>query len=100
MSSAVAKLIASNQVVIFSWVRCPYCVKAKALLQPLSKDVAVYDVDKMENGEALHNEVIKMTGQETVPAVFINGKFIGGFSDTDALHRQGKLVPMLGETHQ
>lgn len=95
MSGKVAQLVAANSVVIFSWVRCPFCVKAKALLGGLSKDVAIYDIDKMPEGDALHQEIIQTTNHETVPAIYIKGQFIGGFSDVDALHKQGKLEAML-----
>lgn len=95
MSGRLAQLTGANAVVIFSWVRCPYCVKAKALLGPLSKDVAIYDIDKMPEGDAIHAEIIAATQHETVPAIWIKNQFVGGFSDVDALHREGKLVPML-----
>ncbi len=96
MSSA-AELIASGRVVIFSWVTCPYCVKAKKLLQPLvpPEEYKVYDIDRMPNGDAIHAEIIKATNHETVPAVYINGQFVGGFSDCDALNRQGQLQKLI-----
>ena len=95
MSGKLAQLVGANQVVIFSWVRCPFCVKAKQLLGGLSKDVATYDLDQLPEGNALHEEIVKATQHETVPAVWINQQFIGGFSEVDALHKQGKLVSML-----
>lgn len=90
-------LIASNKVVIFSWVNCPYCKKAKALFEGLTKDVTVYQLDQMANGDNIHQEIIDATGQETVPAVYIKGRMIGGFSDSDALHRAGKLTDLLSD---
>ena len=91
-------MIASNKVVIFSWVQCPYCVKAKQLFASLSKEVTAYEIDKMPEGGAIKTEIEKKFKHDTVPAVFIKGQFIGGFSDCDALHKQGKLVPMLADT--
>ncbi len=93
--SLITPLIASNRVVIFSWVHCPYCVKAKQLFATLTKDVTTYEIDQMPNGKAMKVEIEKKFRHDTVPAVFIKGDFIGGFSDCDALHKQGKLVPML-----
>merc|ERR1711916_226787 len=95
MTGQLSQLISANQVVIFSWVRCPFCVKAKQLLGGLSKDVATYDIDQRPDGDAIHAEIIKATQHETVPAIWINGQFIGGFSEVDALHKQGKLEGML-----
>jgi glutaredoxin 3 len=93
--SLAGPLIAANKVVVFAWVKCPYCVKVKALLDSVTKDVTYVYVDTVENGEAIREEIIKATGHETVPAVFINGKLIGGFSDTNALNEQGKLLELL-----
>jgi glutaredoxin 3 len=97
MSTKLTQAIGANSAVVFSWVRCPYCVKAKALLAQVSKDVKSYEVDSLADGKELHNAVIAATGHETVPAVYIKGKFIGGFSELDALHKQGKLVNMLNQ---
>jgi glutaredoxin 3 len=94
---SLAPLVASNRVVIFSWVQCPFCVRAKQLFAGLTKDVSAYDIDRMPEGNAIQAEIIKQFNHDTVPAVFIKGQFIGGFSDCDALHKQGKLVPMLQE---
>jgi len=41
----------------------------------------------------------EVTGQDTVPQVFVDGRSLGGFSDIDALDRKGELDPILrGET--
>ena len=93
--SLAGPLINSNKVVIFSWVHCPYCKKAKELLGSLTKERSIYDVDQMPNGKAIHQEIIDATGHDTVPAIYIKGKLIGGFSDTDALYKRGELTKML-----
>ena len=94
---ALAPLVASAKVVIISWVKCPFCVKAKALLQPMvaEADYKAYDVDTMDNGEAIRAEIKQHYNHETVPAVFIKGEFVGGFSEVDALNSSGKLKDML-----
>ena len=98
MASRLPQLTGANAVVIFSWVRCPFCAKAKTLLNSLSKDVAVYELDQMAEGNALHQEIITATnGHDTVPAVWVRNEFVGGFSEVDALHKQGKLAKMLSE---
>ena len=90
-------LINSGRVVIFSWVSCPFCRRAKALLQPMvpPEQYKVYELDQMPYGDAIHDEIIKQFDHDTVPAVFINGKFIGGFSETDALNKSGELQKLL-----
>ncbi|KAG5475311.1 hypothetical protein LSCM1_03424 [Leishmania martiniquensis] len=95
MSATVAELIAANKVVVFSWVTCPFCVRAKELLKPLAKDLRVYECDQMPNGEDLRKEIFSKYGHETVPAIFINGEFIGGCSELQALQRSGGLTKKL-----
>ena len=48
-----------------------------------------------ENGPAIQNKLKEMTGQRTVPNVFIKGKHIGGADDTIKLHSEGNLIGML-----
>eukprot|EP00331_Platyophrya_macrostoma_P028507 CAMPEP_0176444860 /NCGR_PEP_ID=MMETSP0127-20121128/23324_1 /TAXON_ID=938130 /ORGANISM="Platyophrya macrostoma, Strain WH" /LENGTH=94 /DNA_ID=CAMNT_0017830469 /DNA_START=41 /DNA_END=325 /DNA_ORIENTATION=+ len=92
---SLASHLQSNKVVIFAWSHCPYCKKAKALFESITKDMSYVIIDGSAEGEAIHQEIIKSTGHETVPAVYINGKLIGGFSDCDALNNEGKLLPLL-----
>lgn len=54
----------------------------------------------VENGARMHEDLIKMTGQKTVPSVFINGEHVGGCDDTIKLHQSGHLVPRLGEKNE
>jgi glutaredoxin 3 len=97
MSAAdrVRQIVAKNAVVMFSTRTCPYCVRAKKLLTTLTKDMAVYDIDSIADGDALHSAVIEMTGHETVPAIWVKGQFVGGCTDVEGLHKQGRLTTML-----
>lgn len=90
-----AALIASNRVVIFSMNGCPYCVKVKKLLNGLSKEVSSYELDTGADGARVHAEIVKATGHETFPAVYIAGQFIGGCDDTVALQQSGQLDKLL-----
>ncbi|KEG13597.1 glutaredoxin [Trypanosoma grayi] len=94
---SLATLRGANKVVMFSWVTCPYCNRAEKLLQPMTTDLKIHYVDKMGEGEALREEIRKLYQHETVPAIFINGEFVGGCSDVEALDREGKLSAMLGK---
>ncbi len=71
---------------------CPYCVRAKALLD--RKGVAYEEIDA-EHDDALRAWLVEATGQRTVPQIFVDGRSLGGFSDVDALDRQGLLDPIL-----
>ncbi len=73
-----------------SW--CPYCKKAKALLE--GKGVKYSDFD-VTSDPALEKEMIEKSGQRTVPQIFIGGRHIGGCDDLHALENEGKLDAML-----
>ena len=47
------------------------------------------------DGGDVQSTLHDVTGSRTVPQVFIGGEFIGGASETNALHSKGGLVPML-----
>lgn len=91
-----AQLLSSSEaVVIFSKSYCPYCRRVKQLLEELDVRHRVIELDEREDGSALQAELLHLTGQRTVPNVFVGGTSIGGADATFALHRQQKLLPML-----
>jgi glutaredoxin 3 len=71
---------------------CPYCTRAKALLD--RKGVAYEEIDA-EGDDALRRWLVGATGQMTVPQIFVGDRSLGGFSDIDALDRQGRLDALL-----
>jgi glutaredoxin 3 len=85
-----------SKVQVYSKKNCAYCVRAKALLD--RKGVAYEEIDA-EGNDALRTWLAEASGQKTVPQIFVDGRPLGGFSDIDALDKQGKLDPILrGET--
>jgi glutaredoxin 3 len=77
---------------IYTKHHCPFCARAKALLQ--RKGVAYEEID-VEGDDARRIWLVEATGQKTVPQIFVDGRSLGGFSDVDALDRQGRLDPIL-----
>jgi glutaredoxin 3 len=65
------------------------------LLEELGADAEVIELDEMEDGDEMQGELHKLSGQRTVPNVFINGKHLGGNSETQTAARSGKLEEML-----
>ena len=57
--------------------------------------VAIHELDQMQNGAEIQNELAVMTGQRSVPNVFVNKKHIGGNDDTQRALRNGSLEQML-----
>jgi glutaredoxin 3 len=71
---------------------CPYCTSAKVLLK--RKGVAYEEID-VEDDDEQRAWLVGATGQRTVPQIFVDGRPLGGFSDLDALDKQGKLEAIL-----
>jgi len=81
-----------KEVKIYSTNYCPFCVRAKKLLE--SKKIAFTEIDVTGDDDARRN-LAEATGRKTVPQIFIGEAPIGGFDDLDALNKQGKLEAML-----
>ena len=81
-------------VTVYSTHICPYCVRAKALLD--SKHVpyteVLVDVDTEKRAE-----MMQKSGQRTVPQIFVGDTHVGGYDDLYALDRQGKFDPLLAD---
>ena len=79
-------------VIVYTSNNCPYCMAAKKLLNELN---AKFKEIRIDNDDALREEMIKLTGKRTVPQIIIDEKPVGGFDDLSALHKSGTLQPML-----
>lgn len=84
--------MAAPRVTVYTTTHCPYCVRAKALLA--RKGIAFEEI-KVEGDDARRLWLVEQTGQRTVPQIFAGERSLGGFSDLDALDREGKLDPIL-----
>ncbi|CUM56552.1 uncharacterized protein AC631_01834 [Debaryomyces fabryi] len=91
----IQSLIDSNKILIFLKTYCPYCDSTKNLIKSLTPDFKVVELNTSNNGREIQDALREMTGQNTVPNVFINKKHIGGNSDLQALQGAGKLKPLL-----
>ena len=63
----------------------------------MSVDAKVIELDQMDNGNEIQGALLDLSGQRTVPNVFVKGKHLGGNDDTQAAARSGKLEEMLGK---
>jgi glutaredoxin 3 len=84
--------MAAPKVTVYTKQNCPFCVRAKRLLE--KKGVA-YEEIAVEGKDELRTWLAEKTGQMTVPQIFAEERSLGGYSDLDALDRQGKLDPIL-----
>lgn len=82
-------------VIIYTKTTCPYCINAKRLLE--HKAVAYQEILfpslSEEEKEALSQ---RTNGYRTVPQIFINDTFVGGFDQLNKLNQEGKLDALLG----
>lgn len=81
------------QVTIYTTLVCPFCVRAKRLLD--HKGVAYDEVD-VSYDVALREKMIAESGRRTVPQIFIDGTPVGGYEELQSLEDRGELDPMLG----
>ncbi|WP_100658060.1 glutaredoxin 3 [Alteromonas flava] len=82
-----------SQVEIYTKGYCPFCHRAKALLEQKGVAYTEYPIDKQPE---LRDEMIsRANGGYTVPQIFINQQHIGGCDDMYALESQQKLDPLL-----
>lgn len=95
----VKELINDNQIFIASKTYCPYC---KATLDTMFNELnvpkskaLVLQLDEMADGDDIQAALLEISGQKTVPNVYISGKHIGGNSDVQQSKKEGKLEPLL-----
>ncbi|KAF1854008.1 hypothetical protein Lal_00005221 [Lupinus albus] len=81
-------------VVIYTTPFCPYCMRAKSLLD--RKGVTYEEIDLYAQPGRRSEMIERSEGRTTVPQIFIDGKPYGGSDDIHALDRAGKLDPLLG----
>jgi glutaredoxin 3 len=82
------------EVEMYTTMYCPYCSRARALLQ--RKGVAFADIDIGQEPGRREEMIRRAGGRRTVPQIFIGGEHIGGCDDMVALDRAGKLDAKLG----
>lgn len=81
------------KVEIYTWARCPYCLRAKDLLNEKGVEFTEYRID---GDEAARSEMAKRAnGRRSVPQIFINDQPIGGSDELHQLEAQDELDPML-----
>jgi glutaredoxin 3 len=93
MSEQLRSGAAMAEVEMYATMWCPYCARARALLE--KKGVAFTEIDNDEEPQR-RDEMIRRAGRTSVPQIFIDGEHIGGSDELAALDRAGKLDAKLG----
>ena len=80
-------------VKMFTTAVCPYCVRAKQVLK--ARGVEQIEEIRIDTDPVQRQHMMEITGRRTVPQIFIGDTHVGGYDDMMALHRAGKLEPLL-----
>ena len=80
-------------VKIYTTAVCPYCVRAKQILQ--AKGVAQIEEVRVDLHPEERARMMEITGRRTVPQIFIGETHVGGCDDLIALDSKGGLMPLL-----
>ena len=79
-------------VTMYSTRFCPYCIRARNLLDDKGIDYTDISVDSKPQ---LRREMMERSGRHTVPQIWIDEQHVGGFDDLARLERQGSLDKLL-----
>jgi glutaredoxin 3 len=83
-----------QKVVMYSTSWCPYCERARSLLERKQVKFEDIDIDARPDARA---EMIARSGRRTVPQIFIGETHVGGCDDLHALEVAGRLDPLLNQ---
>ena len=81
------------EVLVYTGAACPYCDRAKLLLE--RKGAAYQEIRVDLNPDELATMLQRSGGRRSVPQIFIGDRHVGGFDDMAALNLEGKLDPLL-----
>ena len=85
-----------TKIEVYSSMLCPYCYRAKKLLE--KKGAAFTEIDVMLQPRRRAEMVERSGGRTSVPQIFINDQHVGGCDDLFALEAGNKLEPLLQAT--
>lgn len=88
-------MLRRNRIVLISATYCQFSTQLKKLFIEMKHRFVSLEVDIIPNGREVFQEAVARTGLHTVPQVFLNGKFLGGFDDIVALFKRGDLAAVL-----
>ena len=82
----------ASGIVIYTTAICPYCVAAKNFLK--SKGQSWTEV-RIDLDPDQREKMVNLARRTSVPQIFVGEVHVGGYDDMMALHRAGRLLPLL-----
>lgn len=84
-----------TKIIMYKTPVCPYCVRAKALLEQKGVTQYIEEIDITKDASLLPEMLKKTGGRKSVPQIFINDTYVGGCDDLYALNDKGELDKLL-----
>ena len=81
------------KVEIYTWQYCPFCIRAKALLDQKEINYQEYSIDGDQEARSIM--VDRANGRKTVPQIFINDEGIGGCEELYSLESTNQLDKLI-----
>jgi glutaredoxin 3 len=78
------------RVTVYTTTVCPYCVQAKRLL--MERSIPYDEIDVGADVERRDEMIERAGGRRTVPQIFIDGAYVGGYTELRALADAGGLA--------
>lgn len=90
----------ARPVVLFALSWCSFCHAARRLLEQLGLDYQLHEIDKGEFLKSglqaeVRNRLQELTQSSTLPQLFVGGEAVGGYTETHAASRNGRLASLL-----
>lgn len=83
---------AAPPITLYSSAICPYCVAAKNFLKSHGREWTEVRID-LDHSERV--KMVERARRTSVPQIFVGDTHVGGYDDMIAMHRAGKLIPLL-----
>jgi glutaredoxin 3 len=95
IENAVNRQIANEKILVYSKQKCPFALKAKQMLLNKGLTPTVVELDTIESGKMMQDALENITGQRTVPNIFVGGMHVGGWTRLESSEKYGVLDSML-----
>ncbi len=83
-----------KKVEIYTWQYCPFCIRAKSLLNKKNIKFIEYKIDGDESAREKMSQ--RANGKRSLPQIFIDNNSIGGCDDLYSLEEDNKLDTLIG----
>ena len=82
-----------KKVEIYTWQYCPFCIRAKSLLNKKNIEFIEYKIDGDESAREKMSQ--RANGKRSLPQIFIDNNSIGGCDDLYSLEEENKLDSLI-----